>query len=513
MLVKNSSIPTPLGEGMSQCLCHPSSNGAPYARWILCCVVVGACYGLLTHLNRPNDNVARGKRWSHDENFEDWSLDPRNPYETNTWYRYVRFTVRAHTQEGCYVCSKLPPSSTQVRLEARAMNVTEAKCMASMGGVGYQHRAVAVKDADPYRPGLADGACDQLFWTNLNVTVRGRTIPQVAYTERPAGVNYTCYIQGNKTHVCINDDCSPGGNWMGALDITDECQDKRAISGGEGSPTNMATPSNGTYFIQNGWWLCGHKVYPMLPANWTGVCAPVWVTDHTYRIRHHLLTGAHNSSGRRRRAVATFDPHDPVWGANVPEDHKVWSAGDKVVLALFPQIGVGKLSLFIETLNYRFQSFVNLSLQVNDGQNREIQAIRLMVLQNRMVLDLLTAAQGGVCHIIGTSCCTYIPGENDTHINDAMNSLKNLQQAMSKDKVPHQFDFFSWLFSGNWWQLLLKLLSPVLVVLMVLCLFTTCVIPCLKSAVSKFVSSTVAQVHIQLLRDDGCDDDDETWIP
>nr|XP_049581848.1 endogenous retrovirus group PABLB member 1 Env polyprotein-like [Syngnathus scovelli] len=392
------------------------------------------------------------------------------------------------------------------------MNVTEAKCMASMGGVGYQHRAVTVKDADPYRPGLADGACDQLFWTNLNVTVKGRTIPQVAYTERPAGVNYTCYIQGNKTHVCINDDCSPGGNWMGALDITDECQDKRAISGGEGSPTNMATPSNGTYFIQNGWWLCGHKVYPMLPANWTGVCAPVWVTDHTYRIRHHLLTGAHNSTGRRRRAVATFDPHDPVWGANVPDDHKVWSVGDKVVLALFPQIGVGKLSLFIETLNYRFQSFVNLSLQVNDGQNREIQAIRLMVLQNRMVLDLLTAAQGGVCHIIGTSCCTYIPGENDTHINDAMNSLKNLQQAMSKDKVPHQFDFFSWLFSGNWWQLLLKLLSPVLVVLVVLCLFTTCVIPCLKSAVSKFVSSTVAQVHIQLLRDDGCDDDDETWI-
>nr|XP_049617757.1 endogenous retrovirus group PABLB member 1 Env polyprotein-like [Syngnathus scovelli]XP_049617758.1 endogenous retrovirus group PABLB member 1 Env polyprotein-like [Syngnathus scovelli]XP_049617759.1 endogenous retrovirus group PABLB member 1 Env polyprotein-like [Syngnathus scovelli] len=357
MLVKNSSIPTPLGEGMSQCLCHPSSNGAPYARWILCCVVVGACYGLLTHLNRPNDNVARGKRWSHDENFEDWSWDPTNPYETN-----------------------------------------------------------------------------------------------------------------------------------------------------------MATPSNGTYFIQNGWWLCGHKVYPMLPANWTGVCAPVWVTDHTYRIRHHLLTGARNSTGRRRRAVTTFDPHDPVWGVNVPEDHKVWSAGDKVVLALFPQIGVGKLSLVIETLNYRFQSFVNLSLQVNDGQNREIQAIRLMVLQNRMVLDLLTAAQGGVCHIIGTSCCTYIPGENDTHINDAMNSLKNLQQAMSNDKVPHQFDFFSWFFSGNWWQLLLKLLSPVLVVLVVLCSFTTCVIPCLKSAVSKFVSSTVAQVHIQLLRDDGCDDDNDTWI-
>nr|XP_049596847.1 endogenous retrovirus group FC1 Env polyprotein-like isoform X2 [Syngnathus scovelli] len=363
------------------------------------------------------------------------------------------------------------------------MNATEAKCMASMGGVGYQHRAVTVKDADPYRPGLADGACDQLFWTNLNVTVKGRTIPQVAYTERPAGVNYTCYIQGNKTHVCINDDCSPGGNWMGALDITDECQDKRAISGLSDAARQLDR----------------------------SVCTSVGDRPHL----QDMTSSADRSTQlfwTRRRAVATFDPHDPVWGVNVPEDHKVWSAGDKVVLALFPQIGVGKLSLFIETLNYRFQSFVNLSLQVNDGQNRKIQAIRLMVLQNRMVLDLLTAAQGGVCHIIGTSCCTYIPGENDTHINDAMNSLKNLQQAMSNDKVPHQFDFFSWFFSGNWWQLLFKLLSPVLVVLVVLCSFTTCVIPCLKSAVSKFVSSTVAQVHIQLLRNDGCDDDDETWI-
>ncbi|KAM9793581.1 uncharacterized protein ACBT44_017981 isoform 2-T2 [Syngnathus typhle] len=384
MLVKKTTIPTPLGEGMSRCLCHPSSNGAPYARWILCCVVVGACYGLWTHLNRQSDNVDRGKRWSHDENSEDWSWDPKNPYETNTWYRYVKFTVRAHTQEGCYVCSKLPPSSTQVHLEARAMNVTEAKCMASMGGVGYQHRAVKVSDDDPFRPGLVEGTCDQLFWTNLNVTVKGRTLPQVAYTERRPGVNYTCYIQGSKTHKCIDSDCSPGGNWMGALDIAAECQDRRAISVGEGSPSNMSAPSNGTYFIQKGWWVCGHKVYPMLPANWTGVCAPVWVTDHTYSIRHRQLTTAHNSSGRQCRAVATFDPHDPIWGANVPDDHKVWSVGDKVVHALFPWVGVGKHSLFIETLNYRFQSFANLSLQVNDGQNREIQAIRLMVLQNRM---------------------------------------------------------------------------------------------------------------------------------
>ena len=35
--------------------------------------------------------------------------------------------------------------------------------------------------------------------------------------------------------------------------------------------------------------------------------------------------------------------------------------------------------------------------------------IRKVVLQNRLALDILIAAQGGTCAIIHTQCCTYIP--------------------------------------------------------------------------------------------------------
>uniref|UniRef100_A0A8C6U7L9 Uncharacterized protein n=1 Tax=Neogobius melanostomus TaxID=47308 RepID=A0A8C6U7L9_9GOBI len=38
-----------------------------------------------------------------------------------------------------------------------------------------------------------------------------------------------------------------------------------------------------------------------------------------------------------------------------------------------------------------------------------LKALRTMVLQNRVVLDLLTASSGGVCARIGTGCCTFIP--------------------------------------------------------------------------------------------------------
>ena len=47
------------------------------------------------------------------------------------------------------------------------------------------------------------------------------------------------------------------------------------------------------------------------------------------------------------------------------------------------------------------------------------------VLQNRLALDILTAAQGGACAIIHTQCCTYIPdmSTNVTHFTKHMNKM------------------------------------------------------------------------------------------
>ena len=49
--------------------------------------------------------------------------------------------------------------------------------------------------------------------------------------------------------------------------------------------------------------------------------------------------------------------------------------------------------------------------------NAEQAQIRKVVLQNRLALDILTAAQGRTCAIIHTQCCTYIPdmSMNVTH--------------------------------------------------------------------------------------------------
>ena len=48
-----------------------------------------------------------------------------------------------------------------------------------------------------------------------------------------------------------------------------------------------------------------------------------------------------------------------------------------------------------------------------------------MVLQNRLALDILTAAQGGTCAIIHTQCCTYIRdmSTNGTRFTKHMNKM------------------------------------------------------------------------------------------
>ena len=38
-----------------------------------------------------------------------------------------------------------------------------------------------------------------------------------------------------------------------------------------------------------GWWRCGHRVYDRLPRDWTGICAPVRLTDHTIIIHHNQM--------------------------------------------------------------------------------------------------------------------------------------------------------------------------------------------------------------------------------
>ena len=76
-----------------------------------------------------------------------------------------------------------------------------------------------------------------------------------------------------------------------------------------------------------------------------------------------------------------------------------------------------------------------------------------MVLQNRLALDILTAAQGGTCAIIHTHCCTYIP-DMSTNVAHFTKLVNKMIQAMD---TPEASTVSLWekLTSSSWWKTIL----------------------------------------------------------
>ncbi|CAI5663030.1 unnamed protein product [Oreochromis niloticus] len=107
--------------------------------------------------------------------------------------------------------------------------------------------------------------------------------------------------------------CYQQNNGNRPLGNTTNCN--QTAGSGEGAPVNMTGPSNGTYWVQGMAWLCGQRAYFILPPGWTGVCAPIFISDHTFKI-----TTGNATRTRRRRDVSAVQPHDPIWGSDVPQE-------------------------------------------------------------------------------------------------------------------------------------------------------------------------------------------------
>ena len=60
--------------------------------------------------------------------------------------------------------------------------------------------------------------------------------------------------------------------------------------------------------------------------------------------------------------------------------------------------------------------------------------MRKAVIQNRMALDILTAAQWGTCTIIKAECCLYIP-DLSGNVSTALEDMQNQVKAMSNENI------------------------------------------------------------------------------
>ena len=95
------------------------------------------------------------------------------------------------------------------------------------------------------------------------------------------------------------------------------------------------------------------------------------------------------------------------------------------IAALFiPSIRITDSMIKVETLtNFTKQAFLD-SAKTTQALNEEQIQMRKVVIQNRMALDMLTAAQGGTYAIIKVKCCVCIP-DLSGNVSAALDDMKN----------------------------------------------------------------------------------------
>ena len=131
----------------------------------------------------------------------------------------------------------------------------------------------------------------------------------------------------------------------------------------------------------------------------------------------------------------------PEKPANLPHLKIRWARSvfhwyDYLAAVFVPSLGTTDVMLRVDALTNFTQQALQDSQKAISALNAEQAQIRKVVLQNRLALDILTAAQGGTCAIIHTQCCTYIPdmSTNVTHFTKHTNKMIG---AMDTSELPH----------------------------------------------------------------------------
>uniref|UniRef100_A0A672Z1H3 ERVV2 protein n=1 Tax=Sphaeramia orbicularis TaxID=375764 RepID=A0A672Z1H3_9TELE len=249
------------------------------------------------------------------------------------------------------------------------------------------------------------------------------------------------------------------------------------------------------------WWLCGGNVLrDALPRKFYGTCALVSLLMPVNVIKidkdslsSTLLTETHNQLIRNKRAMNKLWGDDPTYidsigvPRGVPHEYKLTdqvASGFEsfpILSAIFPVTP----NKNVDRINYIHYNVLKLSNYTENGFNavheqlHEMKALRTVALQNRAALDLLLAEKGGVCHLIGDQCCTYVPDVSTISLitldeSYMRKTLHTLQQAM-----------------------LMKIIAVIFGVFVLLLGLSCCIIPIIRSMISSVIG-TFSMLNISI---------------
>ena len=201
----------------------------------------------------------RSERWSSDGSE---TGNPKNIYDTNSWYRYAKHIAGTQNSSSCYVCSHLPPSSTHPAMSVTALDPRLSDCVQELASTGYWTNYTITNLTVTTGTQLRETCANMKPLTRINMT--GLLNPFAQYTD--TFKNAECYYRNGTVSVGNTPAARCNITWVDAGNGT---QVNGTVTYNYTCPTGYkcggSSPSaipgqNGTYALDGVYWLCGHKL-------------------------------------------------------------------------------------------------------------------------------------------------------------------------------------------------------------------------------------------------------------
>lgn len=240
--------------------------------------------------------------------------------------------------------------------------------------------------------------------------------------------------------------------------------------------------------------VCGHKAYTCVPNdNIRGTCYLAYLIPMIRKVATSEIASLYAPLHRHKRTLTTVD---------------------KVFGVLVPQYGIYVTQQEVSSLSKVLESHLNKSVNAMLAEHKELTEVKNIALQNRMALDLLLAAQGGVCKVIAaTECCAFVSDANQEisdMAHDTEQGVRELHQTYG-----FQFGDLSSIF-GNWGAGLAKLILCIVFFIMMVCFLGSCVMIIIRTFLKKTVKTAIQAPRIQFCPEGGemtCTIEEDDWRP
>ncbi|XP_034058965.1 uncharacterized protein LOC117537743 [Gymnodraco acuticeps] len=228
--------------------------------------------------------------------------------------------------------------------------------------------------------------------------------------------------------------------------------------------------------------VCGDRAYSCMPYDtFDGTCYLAYLIPLIRKVETDEIAAILPSLHRNRRTITT---------------------GQQLASAVLPWYGIYVSQQEIIALSKIVENHLNVSNRAMLAEHKELQEVRTVALQNRMALDLLLAAQGGTCKVIGSECCSFISDATP----EVMDIAHDTARGIKKLHETHGFAFgdLSGIF-GSWGAGLGKLAITISLFILAVLILIMCLVTVVKLVMQKVVK-TALQAPQTLVGYDTIDD-------